>query len=75
MLDPKDERRLRAALTAVAVVAFVVAPVALVLIDALGLAREGFTTDISLIGLFIAAVLTLLGLRATDFTKRGGGDR
>jgi uncharacterized membrane protein len=45
---------------------FLITPVLLVLIDALGLGREGFSADFSILGLFVAALLTVLGIRVFD---------
>jgi hypothetical protein len=68
------EKRIRAYLIIVAVVAFTFAPVALVLADALGVARPGFHADPYITGLFIAAVISLLGVAGVDaFLRRRGG--
>lgn len=60
------ESRLRTYLIAVAVIAFIGAPVVLVLAEAFGFTREGFRTDLSMVGLFIGAVLMLLGVKGVD---------
>jgi hypothetical protein len=53
-------------ITAVAAVAFIAAPILLVFVDALGFARQDFRAEFPVLGLFIAAALLLLGVRAAE---------
>lgn len=69
------ERKLRLYLTVVAVLAFMAAPIILLFIEAFGLGTSGFHLDIGLVGLFVAAVITLLSVRVKDSAVTGALDR
>lgn len=44
---------------------FILTPVLLVFLDALGFARQDFHADLSVVGIFVAAALTIIGVGVT----------